>query len=390
MDDGASPPDAEPTRVGRADRILVSLHDLSPGGTERIAIRLANRWAALGRCTTLLCGVAAGELAPLIGGDVEVVACDPPVPRAPGSRRRLGQATARRLADAPADALFIPGNHHWPVIPEVSRRLGAARPAIVAQISNPLRRPDRGLLAQAVFDARARRRLRSADAAVSLSDVMTAESDRLLGRRITRCIPLPALDDDPPPPLPAPRGAAPLVLCAGRLVPQKAFEVALSAFARADVPDARLVILGEGPEREALQALAAALGVAPRVDMPGHVPDIRPWLDRCDLFLLTSRYEGYGAVVVEALAAGRPVVATACTPAAFELLGAAERGRVVPVGDVAAIVQAITHMLAQPASNPQALAAAVAEHRIGPAAQAYLDLFDSVCARRASAGSPRG
>ena len=378
-------PAASSSRAVRADRILVALHDLSPGGTERIAIRLANRWAALGRRTTLLCGSAAGELAPLIAGEVELVACDPPIPRGQGSRRRLGRAVAHRLAEVPADVLFVPGNFHWPVAPQVARRMGAERPAIVAQISNPLWRPDRGPLAQAIFGATARRRLRHVDAAVSLSDAATAEADRLLGRRITRRIPLPALDDEAPPPRPSPRSAAPLVLAAGRLVAQKRFDIALRAFALTRTAGARLVILGEGLERAALHALGASLGIADRVQMPGHVPDIRPWLDRCDLFLLSSRYEGYGAVVVEALVAGRPVVATASTPAAFELLGAPERGRVVAVGDVGALARAIAEVLAQPPSDPASLAAAVAEHRIGPAAQAYLDLFDAVCARRAEA-----
>jgi glycosyltransferase involved in cell wall biosynthesis len=61
--------------------------------------------------------------------------------------------------------------------------------------------------------------------------------------------------------------------------------------------------------------------VADRVRLPGYVPDIRPWLAIARTFLLTSWYEGYAAVIVEALGAGRPVVSTDCTPAARELLG---------------------------------------------------------------------
>ncbi|MDB5424841.1 MAG: glycosyltransferase, partial [Phenylobacterium sp.] len=92
------------------------LHDLPLGGTERIAIRLANRWAALGRRVTLLCGSRRGALAGMIDPAVEVVECDPPIPRGPGSRRRLGQATAAFVARRRPDVLFVPGNYHWPIL----------------------------------------------------------------------------------------------------------------------------------------------------------------------------------------------------------------------------------------------------------------------------------
>ncbi|MBE7217202.1 MAG: glycosyltransferase [Caulobacteraceae bacterium] len=374
----------------RASRIVVPLHDLAPGGTERIAIRLADRWAALGREVTLVCGVAAGALAPLVGDAVEVVTGPVPIPRGPGGRARLGRAVARRLERVPADLLFVPGNHHWPVAAAVAARLRAEAPAIAVQASNPLRRPGRSRPAQLIFEATARRRLRGADLLVTLSDEAQREAQELLAPPLVLRLPLPALDDEAPPPRPAPRAGAPMILAAGRFVPQKGFDTALRAFAAAGLSQSRLVILGDGPGRDDLQALARALGVAARVEMPGHVPDIRPWLDRCDLFLLTSRYEGYGAVVVEALAAGRPVVATACGPAPSELLlGAPERGRVAPVDDPAAIARAMAEVLADPPPNPAALAARVAEHRLAPVAQAYLDLFDAACARRAAARSPR-
>ena len=140
--------------------------------------------------------------------------------------------------------------------------------------------------------------------------------------------------------------------------------------------------MGEGPLRADLAALAASLGVGDRVELPGYVPDLRPWLDRARVFLLSSRYEGYGAVVVEALAAGRPVVAFDTTPAVGELLsGAPDRGIVVPAGDLDALARALERALARPSRDPAALAAAVDRFRIGPVAQAYLALFDEVVAK---------
>jgi glycosyltransferase involved in cell wall biosynthesis len=357
-----------------ARRILFVLHDLPLGGTERIALRLANRWAAMGREVTLFCGHAEGPLKPMVGAGVDLVECDPPIPRGRGSRRRLGKALAAFVAQGDFDLLFIPGNFHWRVLPPVSRL--SHRPAVVAQLSAPLVRYDRGRLRQAVFNWTMRRWLAGADAAVSLSDAMSAEADRILGRRLTTRLPLPALEDDAPAPLPIPDNR--LIVAAGRLVPEKGFDVAIRAFARLDDPAARLRILGEGPAHERLAALARELGVAERVELAGFVPDIRPHLDQARLFVLSSWFEGYGAVLVEALAAGRPAVATNCSPSVAELVAPRDPEAVVPTGDEAAMARAFRHVLDAPKPDPRALAATVAEYRLGPVSAAYLDLFDRV------------
>jgi glycosyltransferase involved in cell wall biosynthesis len=365
-----------------AHDIVVVLHDLPLGGTERIAVRLSNRWAAAGRRVTLFCGALQGPLTALVGEGVELVECAPAIPRGAGSRARLGEALARFVATRRPDLLFAPGNFHWPALPALARLDRGAKPAIVAQVSTPLHRPGRGPLQQLGYDVGARARLGIVDGAVSLSAPMTRDVDRLLGRRITRCIPLPALEDEAPPLAPA-QGR--LIVAAGRLVREKGFDVALRAFARLRDPQARLAILGEGPRRAELERLAVRLGVADRVEMPGYVPDIRPWLDRARCFLLSSWYEGYAAVVVEALAAGRPVVATDCTPAANDLLRRdPARGAVAPIGDARRLAQALHSVLDAPPPDPRALAAAVAGYRIQPIAEAYLELFDEIVDRRAA------
>src|SRR5437762_14355687 len=93
-----------------ARSILVVLHDLPLGGTERIAIRLANRWAKAGRKVTLLCGSRSGPLAGMIDEAVEVVECHPAIPRGPGSRRALGREVASWIRRHRPDVLFVPGN----------------------------------------------------------------------------------------------------------------------------------------------------------------------------------------------------------------------------------------------------------------------------------------
>lgn len=118
-----------------------------------------------------------------------------------------------------------------------------------------------------------------------------------------------------------PRGDGPILLLgAGRLAAQKRFDRLLHAFAAVGPVNARLRIAGDGPDRAALAALAADLGVADRVDMIGYTPDIPAEMAAADLFILSSDYEGLPAVAIEALASDLPVVSTDCFASAHGLL----------------------------------------------------------------------
>lgn len=132
----------------------------------------------------------------------------------------------------------------------------------------------------------------------------------------------------------------PVIMGLGRLTPQKDFATLLHAFSkvRAHVP-ARLVIAGEGPERARLESLAAELGIASDVDLPGYVPDPLPWLARARLFVLSSRYEGLANVLVEALAAGTNVLSTDCPSGPREILRDGDVAPLVPIGDADAMVE---------------------------------------------------
>jgi glycosyltransferase involved in cell wall biosynthesis len=142
------------------------------------------------------------------------------------------------------------------------------------------------------------------------------------------------------------RAREPVILTAGRLAPEKDFATLLRAVARLPAP-ARLVILGEGPERAALEGLARDLGIAGRVALPGYRPS--PWdsYAQARVFALSSRSEGFGNVVVEALASGLPVVATDCG-GPREILEDGRHGALVPVGDVEALAAGIARALDAP------------------------------------------
>ncbi len=349
--------------------ILIVLHDFALGGTERVAVRLADAWAKRGVAVTIFAGSDAGPLGALAGEAVKVVIAEPPIPRESGSRRRLAQAARAFVEQHRFDGVFIPGNFHWPV----AAALAGSGIAVVAQVSAALDKPQRGRLRQWAFEVRMRHLLRRVQAVVALSDVARDQADRILRRSVTRTIALPALSDDAAPPMPILETKPPVVLAAGRLVPEKGFARLIDAFAKLPKGTARLVIVGDGPEADALRRQSETLGLADRVELVGYVADIRPWLDTARLFVLASDFEGYPAVLVEALAAGRPVVATDCTPAT-RLLDA-PAGMVVPLNDSEALARGMSSMLAQVPPDPEAVAALVANHRIGAVAAEYLDLF---------------
>ena len=137
----------------------------------------------------------------------------------------------------------------------------------------------------------------------------------------------------------------PLVLTAARLSPQKAIDVLLSAAAL--VPDAVFVIAGDGPDRAALEARAQALGIAPRVRFLGPRDDVPELLATCDVYVLPSLFEGLPLSVLEAMAAGKPVVATRI-PGTDEAVADGETGILVPPGDAPALAAAIRAFLSDP------------------------------------------
>jgi len=125
----------------------------------------------------------------------------------------------------------------------------------------------------------------------------------------------------------------------GRLVAAKGFDVLLHAWQRvaADASDWKLVIRGEGEERKALTALVRQLGLQDSVSLPGICQDAQQAYEQASVFCLSSRYEGFGLVLIEAMAFGLPIVSTDCETGPRELLRAGENAVVVPVEDANAL-----------------------------------------------------
>ena len=180
---------------------------------------------------------------------------------------------------------------------------------------------------------------------------------------------------------------APLLLSVGHLVPVKGHDIALQALAQLAPrhPGARLVFVGDGPLRAALQAQAQALGMGAQVHFAGAVPNDRlaAWYSAADLLVLASRSEGWANVLLEAMACGTPVVATAVGGTA-EVVGRPEVGRVVPPLDPVALAAGIEAMWAAPPDRA-AVRAYAQSFGWDETSAAQLRLFHAVLARRRSA-----
>ncbi len=138
----------------------------------------------------------------------------------------------------------------------------------------------------------------------------------------------------------------PVLLGVGKLEAQKDFPNLIRAFAKVrQVQSARLVILGWGPDRPKLEALIKSLGLEADVDLPGYVDNPYAYMARASVFILSSAWEGLGNVLIEAMAVGTPVVSTNCESGPAEILAGGKYGYLTPVGDSAALADAILQVL---------------------------------------------
>ncbi|MFZ0450468.1 MAG: glycosyltransferase [Desulfatiglandaceae bacterium] len=165
----------------------------------------------------------------------------------------------------------------------------------------------------------------------------------------------------------------PVILGTGRLEPQKDFPTLLHAFAAVRKSrSCRLVILGEGGERNSLEALASQLGIKEDLQLPGFVANPYAFMARADVFVLSSLWEGSPNVLTEALAVGTPVVSTDCRDGPKEILQNGRYGPLVSVGDRDALADAIAKTLDNPLAG-RLLQSAVSRFTPEACADAYLE-----------------
>ncbi len=369
--------------MNRPIRIAVPIHSFEPGGVERVALNLAEAWQEAGAEVTIILGRGDGAMArsaPKLAYQMS----SSPISTASFETMWMIAQLWRHLRANKSDILFCPGNTYGIVAVAMRLLLGAECPPVVAKISNDLARKDMPRLFRPAYRFWLRLQGRQFDKIVGMAEPMRAEirdAMRVRGSDIT-------VINDPSltlaqynrlsySPRRQARAAPSKMLAIGRLTSQKNFPLMIRAFAETASSTSSLTILGEGPERSRLERLIYALGVERQVHLPGHIDDTAPWLQSCTAFLLSSDYEGVPAVIVEALAAGMPIIATDCSVSMKQLLGNGRFGALVAVGDRTAFAAAIAGIAGQSFDQTGAIRSAKS-YCIESASRHYLNCFVSV------------
>jgi glycosyltransferase involved in cell wall biosynthesis len=366
---------------GGVSRIAFFIRALKGGGAQRDTILLANAIAARGIAVDLLTLVPDGPLRPLVADHVSIV------PVAGGKMRAAVPSLRRALIAQRSDAL-ISAEAAPNLIALLAARLvpRALRPRIVlrevasASFAMRLDPYRQNRIAYRVL----RHAYRFADVVVTLTEGARrdlAENFAVPAEKLVRMASNAVLDAGALAVADVPRQDG-LIVSVGRLSPEKDHATLIRAFALLG-PQVRLEIAGDGPMRDRLLALARELGVAERVTLTGFVADPFPLFRRATLAVSASRYEGFGNAIVEALACGTPVVATDCPYGPREILADGRYGRLVPVGDVAALAAAMRSALVDPPDRA-ALRGGASGHTVVRASDALLGIIGALPGRAAS------
>lgn len=333
-------------------RIIVPIHSFEPGGVERVALHLATAWQAEGAEVRIVLGRRDGAMRDL-APDLDYVVRPSPVPTAAWETIWMIFCLWRYLRGNPGGVIFASGNTYAIVAVAMKLLLGRQCPPILLKLSNDLERPDLPQPVRLLYHVWLRIQGRMIDRFVAMAPALVPEIIQHMGAAPDRVAVIedPALapgqferlsaidreQDDQPRHL----------LSIGRLAGQKNQALMIRALAMAKVGGGveteadqfagTLTICGEGAQRQRLEQLASQLGIADRVTFAGHCRNVTPYLTEASALVLSSDYEGLPAVVIEALAAGLPVIATDCSAWIHAILHDGRLGILVPRGDVSAL-----------------------------------------------------
>ena len=359
--------------------IAILLPNLCGGGVERIRIVLAHEFARAGHEVEFVLMQARGELLDEASASFSVV--DLASPRA----RSLPFALTRYLRQRRPDALL---SAMWPltVIAPLAQRISGHKCKVLVSEHGILSAQyrDWGRLHRLLLRLSTFLGYRDVNCRIGVSAGVAAEMAALSGMRkdafevvynpaSPRALPEQAALDVADRLWSGSSGAR--ILTVGKMKAVKNHQLLLRAFARLDRPDARLMFVGDGQRREALLSLAQELGVTDRVIFAGFHPDPTPFYKTSDLFVLSSNYEGFGNVIVEAMACGTPVVSTDCPSGPTEILENGKWGRLIPVGNADALAEAMRASL-EDDHDSATLKRRAADFAPEIAARKYLELLD--------------
>lgn len=330
-------------------KIAVLAASAHPGGAERVTVNLVNEFARRGHAVDLLLANAAGEMLSEVAPKVRVIGLG--VARARAAIRPFRRYLMRDKPDA-----VIAITYEMNLTAALAAASVRPRPRLILSVHGPIARMKEAkrLWSWGAW-ALSRIAYRVADQVVAVSDgvaedllragwatkrqlrkiynpVVSPNFEKLAAEQLPRGLKRPA--------------RLPLIITVGRLSPEKNQRLLLKAFARlTEQRAAHLWIVGEGPERARLEAEIARLNLRKTVTLIGHVANPLPLVKAADLFVLTSNREGFGNVLVEALAVGTPIVATDCPHGPRDILAGGRWGTLVRPGDPEALAEAMGQAL---------------------------------------------
>lgn len=367
----------EPGTSVRPRKLACFLPSLGGGGAERVVLNVANALARRGHSVDLVLGRRKGAYLGQVSSRLEVVALDSP-------KTMLGVLPLVRYLRRRRPDVLMSTTITANIVAVAASRCVLDQPVrTVLRLDHTFSKTrsvvDTGVGGRLLF-LLLKHALQRADAVVTVSSGVASDLARHVPgtARSTRVVPNPAFrkqivaDAAAPAPHDWLQDAdCPVVLAAGRLEPAKDYPTLLAAFARvAKARRARLLILGEGRERERLTALIRKLRIDELVDMPGFQMNPYAYMARAQVFVLSSWTEGLPNVLVEAMACGTPVVSTDCPHGPREVLEDGKWGKLVPVGDPEAMAAAILQTLDE-APDRESLVARARSFSFGPAVDAY-------------------
>ena len=360
----------------RPARIAVFLPTLGGGGVERVLLMLAEGFVQRGLSVDLLLARAEGPFLESVPGEVRLVSFD--------SRMTVTTLPKllRYLRRVRPDVLVAASNAVIPAL--IARRFFTPKtPTLARQDNTHTMQAHTANLKMRMALRLLRYLLPSADAIIAVSSGAAEDLERSIPgvAGLVQVVPNPVVSDELEDKAAAlvdhpwlSDSGVPVILSAGRLVPHKDHPTLLRAFAEVvQSRPARLVILGEGPDREKLTALARELGIAGLADFPGFVDNPYSYMSRAGVFALSSMTEGLPTALIEAMACGTPVVSTDCPSGPGEILEDGKWGRLVPVGDWQALAKAIQDTLDSPPA-PGLLKSRARAYSVRPSVDRHLQL----------------
>lgn len=334
--------------------IVLVISSLGAGGAERVMTLLAGEWARRGRRVTLITlddgtgdhyGVPPGvtrvalDVLGASAGKVDAVR---------RNVRRIGRLKdSIKAARAGVVISFMDSTNVMTLL--ATRRLGV--PVIVSERIDPRHYPiARGWnwLRRRLYPMAAAVVVQTAGVAEWAREFVPGERVRVIANPVVVAGGDGAGSEDGT----AQNGALPaglpesgFIAAMGRLDRQKGFDILLRAYAGLVQPRPGLVIIGEGGERQGLQLLAAELGVADEVWLPGRLSEPAAGLRRAGMFVLSSRFEGFPNALLEAMVLGLPVISFDCASGPADIIDDGKNGLLVRAEDVDALVNAIDRLI---------------------------------------------